>query len=67
MDDKKKSKESVWSAHLDDDDALPSKLCLPSWLGLENTWTASLQRGKTPPPTPTSVLNMTLNLMGKLQ
>ena len=25
------------------------KSCLPSWLGLENTLTASLQRGKTPP------------------
>ena len=31
---------------------------LPSWLGLENTPTASLQRGKAPP---TSVLDMTLN------
>ena len=31
---------------------------LPSWLGLENTLTAPLQRSKT---SPTSVLDMTLN------
>ena len=37
----------------------------PSWLGLQNTLTASLQRGKTPQ---TSVLNMILNnLMERLQ
>ena len=37
-----------------------SDLCvLPSWLGLKNTLTASLQRGET--PLPTSVLDMTLN------
>ena len=34
---------------------------MPSWLGMHNTPTASLQRGKTPP---TSDMNMTLdNLM----
>ena len=32
---------------------------LPNQLGLLNTLTAPLQRGKTPPPT--SVLDMTLN------
>ena len=38
---------------------------LPSRLGLRNTPTAPLQRGKT---TPTSVLDMTLNnLMGRVQ
>ena len=37
----------------------------PSWLGLQNTLTASLQRGKTPP---TSHLDLTLNnLMVRLQ
>ena len=37
----------------------------PSWLGLQNTLTASLQRGKTPP---TSVLDMILNsLMVRIQ
>ena len=38
----------------------------PSWLGQENTPTAFLPRGKTPPPT--SVLDITLNnLMMRLQ
>ena len=41
------------------------KYLQPSWLGQENTLTAPLQRGKTPPA---SVLNMTLNhLMVRLQ
>ena len=40
---------------------------LPSWLGLMNTLTAPLQMGKIP-PTPTCVLNMTLNnLMVRFQ
>ena len=37
----------------------------PTWLGLQNTLTASLQRGKTPPM---SVLDMTPNnLMVRLK
>ena len=42
------------------------EVCLPSQLGLKNTLTAPLQRGKTPPLT--SVLDMTLNnLMMRFQ
>ena len=39
-------------------DTLLTRVVWPSWLGLQNTPTASLQRSKTPP---TSALNMTQN------